>query len=171
MSAPISVDKLRALVSYEPSTGLFTWLARGNKSFDNRFCGKPAFTYATSHGYKAAFLNGGKIVYAHRAAYAIMTGQWPVDQIDHIDQNKTNNKWSNLRAATNAQNNRNISARNTGTSKYKGVHWFKRKGKWQAQIRCNGKRQHLGYFHDEKDAHEAYQKAAKLLHGEWMPKR
>ena len=86
--------------------------------------------------------------------------------VDHINNNGLDNRKANLRLATHRQNNCNrLYAKRTGShSKYIGVSWHKYKKKWYAQISFNGKRKHIGYFHDEIEAGKAYDKAAKQYH-------
>ena len=76
--------------------------------------------------------------------------------VDHIDNDKTNNKLSNLQVVTQRQNN---SKDRKGTSKYACVYWNKDAKKWHSQIRINGKSKHLGMFSSEDDAGKAYQDA------------
>lgn len=96
-----------------------------------------------------------------------MTGEWPVSQIDHIDGNPKNNKWSNLRLATNTQNSRNSSKPKNNTSGFKGVSFVSRLNKYRATIMVNRKSIHLGCFSDVKDAVLAYNEAAKSYFGEF----
>jgi hypothetical protein len=72
-----------------------------------------------------------------------------------------------LRAATHAQNMQNQKAQASNTSGYKGVSFHKHTGKWVANIRCNGKQNHLGLFDTPQVASIAYIEAAKRLHGEF----
>ena len=74
--------------------------------------------------------------------------------VDHIDNNKNNNKASNLQLIS---QRKNTSKDKKGTSKYTGVSWFKRDEKWQSSIRINGKCRHLGYFISEIEASKAYE--------------
>lgn len=87
--------------------------------------------------------------------------------VDHIDRNGLNNQRSNLRVCTNEKNilNRNVSIKNK--SGYTGVHFCKRQKKWVAAITLNSKKKFLGYFKTIKEAHEAWQKKAKELRGEF----
>jgi len=78
---------------------------------------------------------------------------------DHINRNGLDNQRKNLRDATSKQNNENSRIRKDNTSKYKGVSWYKRKSKWQVQIRHYGKQIHLGLFDRLKDAVKARKKA------------
>jgi hypothetical protein len=88
-------------------------------------------------------------------------------QVDHIDQDKTNNNLLNLRFCSNSENRRNIGLTKTNTSGYKGVSWNKRYKKWLAQIQINRKKKHLGYFNDKDEAYEAYKTASKQYHGDF----
>lgn len=91
-------------------------------------------------------------------------------QIDHIDGNRLNNQKSNLRLATNAQNQMNRKKGSGCYSIYKGVcfmkHW-KLKKPWCAYIKFNGKRKHLGCFKTQKEAALAYNQAASSLFKEY----
>jgi len=93
-------------------------------------------------------------------AWFYMTGSWPENQIDHKNLNKTDNRWSNLRLANNAQNGYNRNKQKNNKSGHKGVCWFKRTQKWHAQLKINGVRVHLGYFSKLEDAVNAYEQAA-----------
>lgn len=90
-----------------------------------------------------------------------------VSIIDHIDGNPLNNKKSNLRVCTNAENTRNCGKRVNNTSGYKGVSWHKYVKKFFAQIGSNGQKIHLGYFDGVEDAARAYNAAALKHFGEF----
>ena len=88
--------------------------------------------------------------------------------IDHINHNGLDNRRVNLRAATRQQNAWNKrKQRGKCSSKYKGVTWLKRMGKWQARIVCNGKSIFIGYFDDQVSAARAYDARAVELYGEY----
>jgi hypothetical protein len=87
--------------------------------------------------------------------------------VDHIDHNGLNNRKENLRVCTFAENCRNLRSSRKKTSKFKGVHWHKGQNKWVAQISCNNKKHHLGYFTEELAAARAYDRTAVKLHKEF----
>jgi hypothetical protein len=96
--------------------------------------------------------------------HKLITG-WP--KTDHIDHDGLNNQRSNLRPATTAQNNHNQRPQRNTSSRFKGVTWHKRIGKWQAAIKVADKNRHLGVFPDEEDAARAYNAAAVEAYGEY----
>lgn len=91
-----------------------------------------------------------------------------IEQIDHKDGNGLNNTRKNLRVTDSFGNNKNSTKRsNSITSKYKGVHYSKREGKWKAQIQVNKKKISLGTFLTELEAAKVYNIAALELHDEF----
>ena len=92
----------------------------------------------------------------------------PRRQVDHRDGDGLHNWRTNLRYCTNGENQSNLHYKKEGcTSRYKGVSWYRRSGKWVAGIRVSGKGVNLGYFEEEEDAARAYNAAAVELFGEF----
>ena len=101
----------------------------------------------------------------HKLVAIAFLGHKPCGRIivvDHIDNDKLNNKVENLQITTQRHN---IFKDRKGTSKYVGVCWHKASGKWNAQIQIKGKVNHLGLFDNELEAAEAYQNALKGIGG------
>lgn len=169
-----SPEVLRQLLRYEPETGKLFWRSRGREWFRSeramnawnaRFAGAEAFYSVHKDGYLQGNIFRLKRL-AHRVAFALMSGRWPIGEIDHIDGDRKNNRPENLREANRYQNCRNSRSRVGSTSAFLGV-CRKRNGKWHAQIRIGGRQVHLGYFLDERDAAVAYDKAANKAFGEF----
>jgi hypothetical protein len=93
----------------------------------------------------------GKVVYMHR----MLMGNPKGLDVDHINGNGLDNRRCNLRVCNRSQNSMNNHKR-TGTSKYKGVSWYKRGGKWHSQIMIDGIQKHIAYFDDEIEAAKSY---------------
>ncbi len=96
-----------------------------------------------------------------------MTGEWPKDQVDHINQVKDDNRWCNIRECNSSQNKGNELLRADNTSGYKGVVWDKDRNKWRAQISINNKQTNLGRFDCKYEAARAYNEAAIEHFGEF----
>lgn len=161
-------EYIRSILQYDPNTGALFWNRRIDvgKAWNTRFSGKEAFTYQDSHGYMVGRINGKK-KYAHRIAWVITYGENPKYDIDHINMDRSDNRISNLRLATESQNLSNRVAPSSNTSGYKGVSWCKERGLWEAYITSNGKRINLGRYGDIHEASTAYDEASALLHGEF----
>lgn len=152
---------LKSLLHYDPGTGLFVWLASRSGVKKGDVAGT-----LLSGRYCNIGING-KIYRAQRLACLYMTGAFPEQMMDHINGNKMDNRWVNLRNSSHSQNSMNKGKGCRNTSGYKGVHFIKRDGRWGAKIKLNGKAKWLGTFDCPKEAHNAYVEASKLLHGEF----
>lgn len=110
-----------------------------------------------------------KVTRMHRLIMARKLGRELLltEFVDHIDGNGLNNRRSNLRLVTNAQNQQNSRMRIDNASGYKGVSLDVRRGRWRACIRIDRKNLHLGMFDTPELAHEAYCEAAIKYHGEF----
>jgi len=101
--------------------------------------------------------------------HRVVVGAGDGEVVDHINGNSLDNRKSNLRVCSNAQNcrNRKRNNKNNSTSKYKGVSWNKKKKLWESVIGFNYKDCWLGYFKSEKEAAEQYDIAAQIFFGEF----
>ncbi|HDU2799455.1 TPA: HNH endonuclease [Klebsiella pneumoniae] len=151
-SYDITASQLREAVHYNPDTGRFT--RRSNGTPMEHLCGSG---YYCLNLFKRSRL-------AHRMAYYYMTGRLP-EKVDHIDGNRLNNEWKNLREATHAENMWNTGMITTNASGVKGVHWHKKYKKWVAEIRANKKKYYVGSFSNIEDARLAIEARRKELHG------
>lgn len=157
----LDAPTLRALLDYDPITGLFRW--RNDRS--NVKAGSVAGCFDANGYWQITVLNRSRK--AHHLAFLYMTGAWPDRHIDHVNQQKSDNRWSNLRLANDAQNNANRPVRRDSRSGVKGVIWVEKKRKWRAQIKHAGRGRHLGYFETAQLAHEFWCLASDMLHGEF----
>jgi hypothetical protein len=171
MKKQIPISELQRLLQYDPLLGSLTWLSRSvdmfakaniARTWNTRFAGKLAFTAIVHTGYCVGGIHGSSFL-AHRVAWALHYGEWPTDQIDHINGIRNDNRIVNLRAATNAENGKNQKLRNTSQTGQSGVCWHKLSGKWQARINVNGVTTHVGLFNTIDDAIAA-RIAAEQLH-------
>lgn len=151
----LNAADVRALLSYDPNTGIFTWRETGSPAG----CTRP-------DGYVCIGV-AGRLYLAHRLAWLWMTGEWPALSVDHINRVKGDDRWVNLRLATAAQNVANSGARRSSGSGIKGVSWCRCTGKWRATITIDGKQRSLGRHELLEDSAAAYQAAAREVHGEF----
>ena len=160
----LTQSRLKELLHYDQQTGIFTRIK--DACYKREYVGKVAGCL-NKRGYLQIYIDG-KIYTNHRLAWLYMNGEFPKNKlfIDHIDRNKTNNSYQNLRLATSAQNlqNKILARKDNLTSKILGVTWFKRDSKWQAEICVNKKRIFLGRFKNLEDAKNAYLEAKKIHH-------
>ena len=115
----------------------------------------------SKNGY-VSYRKGNSRIMLHR-----LIAKTPEDFItDHINGNKLDNLNANLRVVTNKQNVWNNGIRNDNTSGYRGVWYRKDRGRWQAEIKANGKKNSLGCYNTAKEAAEVYNEFAKKFFGE-----
>ena len=136
----VAQARLKELLDYNPDTGVFTW----RKSRGCVAAGSVAGCM-DAKGYLRIRVDGKK--YAnHRLAWLYVYGEFPADQLDHINRVRNDNRICNLRTATQTENHQNTRKPRTNTSGVVGVCWDKSRGKWIAQITTNGRCKHLGYY-------------------------
>ncbi|WP_083950386.1 HNH endonuclease [Serratia ficaria] len=160
ISKHLSWDELTKTLSYDPDTGMFKKKAL-TKHQKERVAGTDS-----GSPYTRICINR-KLYLAHRLAWYYMTGSPPEVLIDHINGDKRDNRFCNLRPADYSQNMMNSKIASSNTSGCKGVSWKKSENKWMATGKINGKRKHLGYFDDIKEAVSAYKKFALQHHAQF----
>jgi len=122
---------------------------------------KDRYFYAGRNGKRN---NGHRpLILLHREIMKAPAGM----EVDHVNGNTLDCRKENMRICTGQQNRWNQKRQNNKSSKYKGVSWFTNDRAWIASIRINGNAKYLGFFHDEKQAALAYDKAATELFGEF----
>lgn len=162
----ITQKEVKKLFNYNNITGGLYWNIKkalrtkiGNRAGNIR-----------KDGYRRIKINN-KNYYEHRLIWLYFKGIFP-KRLDHINQNKSDNRIENLRESTRSQNHMNRKKQRTYqnqpcSSKYKGVNYQKTSKKWVAYIQINKKGIRLGSFNTEKEAGLAYNKKAIELFGEF----
>lgn len=155
----LTQEILTSLLSYDKDTGLLFWKKRtpgcfmqatACPSWNAKYAGKPAGSVHTGRSGRYIRIDIMRRTYlAHRIIWMIMTGSWPSEEIDHIDRNGTNNKWSNLRDVSKSQNliNRDFKSECRGV-RVKG-------GRYEARLTRGGKQFYLGRHKTMNDARHA----------------
>lgn len=167
MSAPfLDQTILRTILVYEPEAGRFIWKRRDDvpANWNTRYAGREAgYDWAVSpvKSYRNIRIFDWPFL-GHRLAILYMTGEWPSEDTDHEDGNGLNNKWSNLRVATKAQNGANRGPNANNKLGFKGVRTT-RQGRFSAHFRG----QYLGTRATPQDASDLYEAAARAHFGEF----
>jgi hypothetical protein len=153
-NSTITQARLKELFSYDPDTGIFT---KKTGFYAGEVCNSIAKV-----GYIRIGIDWHR-EYAHRLAFLYMTGAMPKKCVDHINQNKTDNRWCNLREVSRKMNNQNISnARSHNQTGILGV--FKEGNKFATRIVVNGKKIYLGSYETQALAKQVYDHAKRRLH-------
>lgn len=170
----ITAEYAREAMGYDHETGILTWKHRPAnhfpsngifKSWNTKYkgleVGKPGID-----GYlRMAFQ--GKSYLVHRMIWFIEKGIWPEKLLDHINQNKTDNKLTNLREADKCENGQNAKKRSTNKSGLKGVYWNTERKGWNACVTVKGKR-HTKIFSKKEDAEQEVKNMRMALHKSFM---
>lgn len=164
----ITADYLRAILDYDPKTGVFTWKPHPEKpkEWNTRWAGKRAGR-EERRGYRdicVYYRNIGE----HILAWLYMTGEWPSGTVDHENLVKNDNRWDNLRLATRTNQQHNRAARKDNPTGLKGVTFLKATGRYRARIVVKGVDRYLGDYATAQEAHERYCEEAAKLHGEFF---
>lgn len=161
----LTQQTLKKLMHYDPYTGVFT---RIKSPWHPASVGVEAGS-TKKHGnvfYREISIFN-RPYQGHRLAFLYMTGEWPNGLVDHKDRDGLNNRWVNLRIATLSQNAANAKRYSTNSSGFKGVTYHRGVGRWQAQIKKDGKNFYLGLHDTPETAHAAYVAKAQELFGEF----
>lgn len=151
---------IREVLEYNPVTGEFFWLRSGHGVNAGDVAGS-----VYPNGYRYLQIDG-EDYRAGRVAWFFMTGDDPDVFIDHKNKDRDDNRFENLRKATNSQNQANAFW-STNTSGFKGVSWQPSRGKWIAMITVNNQKRNLGRYNTRVEAAKAYQRAAIEAWGEF----
>ena len=145
----LTQERLKEVLDYDSETGLFFW----KRKVSNIPIGKAAGALQNK-GYIQITIDSRNYL-AHRVAWLYVYGEWPKNQIDHINRDKKDNCISNLRDVSNSTNQINIGLRSHNSSGVTGVvKSAKPHRPWAAQINRNNKKIFLGYFKTVQEAKE-----------------
>lgn len=138
-------DRIVELIRYDAASGVVSWnVARGCRA-----AGAIA-GFRLDHGYLGIRIDGLQLL-LHRAIFFWVTGRLP-EFVDHINGDRSDNRWANLREVTRSENGMNMALPSGNTSGVIGVFWNLGKGKWTAKIKVRQKETHLGHFETKDEA-------------------
>jgi len=142
----MNLETARKLYNYNPDTGVITnKISRGAKVLAGRKAG------CMQRGYRV-LQTKGKMYMAHRIAWLLFYGELPLNEIDHINHNRSDNRITNIRSVTHAENQRNARLQKNNKWGISGVVWIEKHKKWRANIWVNNQNLHLGYHIDYFEA-------------------
>jgi hypothetical protein len=153
--AELTQERLKELLHYDPETGLFTWVGRAYRSVR---LGRVAGNINKVSGYVQIRVDGHPC-YGHRLVFLYMTGRLPENSVDHINGNRSDNRWKNLRDATNQENAQNQRRAKSGTRS--GVMGA---CKDATRDKFNAKTIYLGRYDTAEEANAAYLDAKRAMH-------
>jgi hypothetical protein len=148
---------MRSVLAYDPLTGELRWRVTRGKGYAGNIAGR-----VNSYGYRRLRVFD-RHYQAHRVAWLIFYGCWPVSQLDHINGDRLDNRISNLRDVSPAVNQHNRRRAQRGSaSGAMGVH--PSRTKWRARIELGGRKFNVGTFSTIEEAGKAYLEAKRQLH-------
>ena len=165
LNDPLTADYLRTVLDYYPRTGLFFWrwreglIGSTNARYAGRVAGQP-----DAAGYIRIDINSRHYL-AHRLAWFYVRGCWPSDQLDHINENKSDNRIANLRESNHGPNNVRSKPMKNNQSGVVGIYRTKNGARWVAHVGYERGKLYLGTFATIEEAKAARDKAARRLHG------
>ena len=143
----LTQDCVKKLFLYDSKSGVLTnRVRRGGRSKAGSTVGS-----IDAYGYLTASINYS-VYKVHRIIWLYVYGEFPPDEIDHINKIRDDNRITNLRAVNHQENSTNPSIGTTNTSGCVGVGWDKQKQRWKVRIYSNGKMYRFGSYVHKKDA-------------------
>lgn len=142
----INQQELKRLLSYAPDTGVFAWAAGAGEKRAGNTAG-----WSNANGYRYIDINNKKYL-AHRLAFLYVEGYFPEHDVDHMNGERDDNRWNNLRHVTMSCNLQNQKKHENNSSGFTGVTWDKHWQKWRSQIGMKGKQVYLGLYSDKLEA-------------------
>jgi hypothetical protein len=164
----LSPDYLRSILDYDRETGVFTWKVRRRCQGGRTVIGAQAGFVRGCDGYVFIGIDGTAYP-AQKLAWLHVTGEWPIAIVDHKSRDRADNRFDNLRLATQTENNQNKSIRSDNASGVTGVSFDDARGRWAARLKTGGKYLHLGRFATIDDAVAARRAAERKHFGEFAP--
>jgi hypothetical protein len=157
-------ELLNKMLDYNPTTGVLRWKVERYRKHKGDVAGCIYKTQDKNYWRINVSINYRRYL-AHRLIWLMVTGKWPVEELDHMDRDATNNRWDNLREANHQQNGKNRSLKVTNTTGINGVSFDKKKGNYRARIMVNHKDIYLGNFDTVAEAAAARKVASKRYFG------
>ena len=157
----LTLERLKELLHYDPETGVFTRRVRRSNSMPGTIAGTLLKT-----GHISISIDSVQYL-ASRLAVLYMTGEWPKDQVDHVNMNTQDNRYCNLRGATQSENLGNRRVRPDSSTGVKGVFPHHKSGRFRAKISYDNIQYHIGYYDTVEKATEAYRIAAEAIFGKF----
>lgn len=154
----ITYEEVRCLFKYYPKTGNLRWRIDRGKKKAGQLAGNH-FSYG-----HLAIKTGGHSYLVHRLIWLYVYGEWPNGELDHEDQDPSNNRIGNLRDVTPVQNSKNKRIYTNNSSGASGVTWDNKRERWRVRCFHKGKTIHLGFYKSRKKAIRV-RKAAESEHG------
>lgn len=159
MSTNLTQTRLVDLLHYSPETGEFTWRVSARKG---RVKAGDRAGHLAACGYRTIRVEG-VLLRAARLACLYMTGSWPEEVVDHVNGDRGDDRWENLRMCSELENQENVTA-NSRTGRPLGAHYHSHSGLWRARIKRGGTTTSLGYYRTATEAHRAYLEAKAKVH-------
>lgn len=157
--ATLTFELVSSLLAYDPDTGFVLWVASKGRSKAGNRAGS-----VNGSGYRQVRIDG-VIVNEHRVAFLLMTGRWPTLLMDHINGNRDDNRWCNLREATGVENGINKGVQRNNSSGFAGIHWHKKAQRWRVRVWTKRSDTFIGQFACFGKAVKARRNAAEARYG------
>jgi hypothetical protein len=152
-------DRLKELLSYDSDTGLFTWnYDRGGTAFAGSIAGT-----LNTKGYVRIKVDN-RLFSGHRLAFLYTNGEFPKEQVDHINNIRHDNRWNNLRLVSPEENQHNRKKSKNNKTGIDGVYWEKARNKYKVQIYVNNTCINIGRYATLEEAKKARENAKRTYH-------